>query len=214
MLRIDLHVHSGASRDAKGSLRELALAAKDRGLDGFAITDHNVVPDMDELQDVQAETGIVILPGAEWSTIEGHLLAIGTTVVLAKDVSMGEAIAAIHASGGLAIPSHPLRLLTGAGPSVLERLSISLVEGRNGRDRKLVQDNTMALADRLGLATTGGTDAHWITDIGTAYTMVDAEPNVTAIIEALRAGKCSAAGDTLSRRSIVGNAVKRMRRSK
>jgi hypothetical protein len=72
----------------------------------------------------------------------------------------------------------------------------------------------MALADRLGLATTGGTDAHWITDIGTAYTMVDAEPNVTAIIEALRAGKCSAAGDTLSRRSIVGNAVKRMRRSK
>lgn len=212
MLRLDLHVHSAASRDAKGTLREIALAAKARGLDGFAITDHNVLPDLDELQKVQSETGLLIIPGAEWSTIEGHLLAIGSTLKLEKDLAMADAIAAIHSAGGLAIPSHPLRLLTGAGPSVLEKLDITLVEGRNGRDRKLVQDNTMALADQLGLGTVGGTDAHWITDVGTAFTMVDAEPTLPAVMAALRAGKCSAAGETLSRRSILGNAVKRLRR--
>lgn len=213
MIKLDLHVHSSASRDGKGTLRELAETAKERGLDGFAITDHNVLPDMEELQQVATDTGVLIIPGAEWSTIEGHLISLSGPK-LEEGTAMADAIATIQAGGGIAIPSHPLRLLTGAGPTVLSKLNISLVEGRNGRDRKLVQENTMALADKLGLATTGGTDAHWITDIGTAYTLVDAEPTLESVLDALREGKCSAAGGSLSRRSIVGNAVKRLKRSR
>lgn len=211
MLRLDLHVHSGASADAKGTLLELAMAAKQRGLHGFAITDHDVVPDATEIASVQAETGQLVIPGAEWSTIEGHLLAIGTFVQLTEGMSMQEATYAIEAAGGIAIPSHPLRLLTGAGPSVLSALKPSLVEGRNGRDRKLVQENTLKLAERLGAATVGGTDAHWVTDIGTAYTLVEAEATLEAVMHALRGSHCAAAGGSLSRRSLVGHSLKRLK---
>ncbi|MGB1697725.1 MAG: PHP domain-containing protein [Thermoplasmatota archaeon] len=211
MLRLDLHVHSRASPDAKGSLMELAEAAKQRGLQGFAITDHDAVPDPAEIAEVQAATGQIILPGAEWSTIEGHLLSIGCYAEITEGMSMQEATYAIEAAGGIAVPSHPLRLMTGAGPSVLRSLKPALVEGRNGRDRKLVQDNTMKLAESLGAATIGGTDAHWVTDIGTAYTMVDAEPTVDAIMHALRGGHCAASGGSLSRRSLVGHSLKRLK---
>ena len=209
MLRLDLHVHSRASKDAKGTLQELAVVAKERGLDGFAVTDHNVLPDLEELRSVQEETGCLLIPGMEISSIEGHILAIGVRVDIPRGQSMQETIHAIHRAGGVAVPSHPLKVFSGAGPTVLASLAgVDAIEGRNGRDRKLVQENSMALAESLGLPTVGGTDAHWIHDIGTTYTMVDAEPTEEAVLNAIRAGKCSAAGGNLKRRSVYGRTLK------
>ena len=42
-LTLDLHVHSDASFDGRMSVRQIALLAKARGIDGVAICDHDVV---------------------------------------------------------------------------------------------------------------------------------------------------------------------------
>ena len=69
-LILDLHLHSKASFDGRMGIEEIAALAKARGLDGVAICDHDVVYTGPTEVD-----GVLILPGVEFSTEYGHLLA-------------------------------------------------------------------------------------------------------------------------------------------
>lgn len=130
---VDLHVHTPGSSDAMqehygtpGDIVEAALAA---GLDAIAITDHNTVSWCKDVADAAAGTPLVVLPGVEISTNEGHLLAIwerGTDPALIEEVlvkldigqadrgklditangGFADAATKVAASGGLAIPAH------------------------------------------------------------------------------------------------------------
>ena len=73
-LTLDLHVHSDASFDGRMSVRQIALLAKARGIDGVAICDHDVV----YTGPTEVE-GVLIIPGAEFSTEYGHLLGLFLT---------------------------------------------------------------------------------------------------------------------------------------
>jgi hypothetical protein len=130
---VDFHVHTPGSRDAKdedyGTPKDIVEAALAAGLDAIAITDHNTVSWCKDVADAAVGTPLVVLPGVEISTNEGHLLAIweqGTDPSLIEEVlvkldigqadrgklditaSAGFAQAAtkVAASGGLAIPAH------------------------------------------------------------------------------------------------------------
>jgi predicted metal-dependent phosphoesterase TrpH len=54
------------------------------------------------------------------------------------------------------------------------------------------------LAERLRLPKVGGTDAHYGPVIGQAYTVIDAEANVEAIVKAIAQGRCEPAGSAMS----------------
>lgn len=130
---VDLHVHTPGSSDANeehygtpGDIVEAALAA---GLDAIAITDHNTVSWCKDVADAAVGSSLVVLPGVEISTNEGHLLAIweqGTDPALIEEVlvkldigqadrgkldinanaGFAHAATKVAASGGLAIPAH------------------------------------------------------------------------------------------------------------
>ena len=68
-LKLDLHVHTNRSSDAFTSPKQLAIICRDRGLDGLAITDHNVLT-------VDFSDDPVILPGIEISTRHGHIIGL------------------------------------------------------------------------------------------------------------------------------------------
>lgn len=76
---IDLHVHTPGSSDEKpgayGSPEEIVQAAITAGLTAIAITDHNTAEWCERIGAAAAETPLIILPGVEISTTEGHLLA-------------------------------------------------------------------------------------------------------------------------------------------
>lgn len=78
MWRFDAHVHSVAS-DGTDSLESLALKASEANLDGFALTDHDLLPDPNFLLALGANHNLTIVPGAEISTshegASAHLLA-------------------------------------------------------------------------------------------------------------------------------------------
>ena len=81
MRHVDLHVHTPASRDMdpKWSNLEpkaLLVMAQLAGLQAIAITDHNSVDWCDRMGQAAQGTGVVVMPGVEVSTREGHLLAI------------------------------------------------------------------------------------------------------------------------------------------
>jgi len=68
--KLDLHVHTPAShdfQDKKLPLEEIVKSAKTAGLDGIAVTDHNVVSAIDEIKKIAERHGLTIFPGFEIS---------------------------------------------------------------------------------------------------------------------------------------------------
>lgn len=93
-VRIDLHCHSRFSSDGVSEPEEMVQAAKDRGLHGFAITDHNTSACVDYFlstglmrEDGKPVDGFLILPGQEITTSAGHLLALGVRLPDLKGIS-------------------------------------------------------------------------------------------------------------------------------
>lgn len=79
--KVDLHVHTPASRDMGPAWRDsqpvdLVNLALEKGLDAIAVTDHNTVDWCDAVQESAASTPLTVFPGVEISTKHGHLLAI------------------------------------------------------------------------------------------------------------------------------------------
>ena len=90
---VDLHVHTPASGDAKaedfGTAANVVRKAIDAGLDAIAVTDHNTVAWCASMAEAAAATDLVVLPGFELSTPQGHLLGIweqGTAPSIIEDV--------------------------------------------------------------------------------------------------------------------------------
>jgi AAA domain-containing protein/PHP domain-containing protein len=92
---VDLHVHTPASRDVDvrtyGATepRQIVDAAIAAGLRAIAVTDHNTAGWCDKIAEAARDTDLVVLPGVELSTTEGHLLGIweeGTPGQVIEDV--------------------------------------------------------------------------------------------------------------------------------
>ena len=77
---VDLHVHTPGSEDARdedyGTADEVVSAALAASIDAIAITDHNTTAWCDVMQAAAADTDLIVLPGVEISTAEGHILGV------------------------------------------------------------------------------------------------------------------------------------------
>ena len=85
-VKADLHVHTPASADIDDEWKnatpeDVVRIAIDNGLDAIAITDHNTALLCDSVREAANETDLVVFPGVEISTTQGHLLAIFDTDV-------------------------------------------------------------------------------------------------------------------------------------
>ena len=77
----DFHVHSRESGDASPTLDDVAAFARGRGLDFVELSDHNTVSQLDFLVDAQSRhPDLLLLPGVEFTTYQGHANGIGATV--------------------------------------------------------------------------------------------------------------------------------------
>ncbi len=77
--KIDLHIHTPQSKDYRVegvSARDIVDAAISAGLDAIAVTDHNDYRYIDLVQEAAVGTGLVVFPGVEISTRDGHLIAL------------------------------------------------------------------------------------------------------------------------------------------
>jgi predicted metal-dependent phosphoesterase TrpH len=182
--KIDLHCHSWFSGDGVSSPESLIAAAKEKGLHGFALTDHNTCDGCRYLldkglvrEDGQPVDGFLIVPGVEVTTAEGHLLCLGVILPYLKGVPAAAVCQKVHEMGGIAIPPHPYDLFrAGIRESVLDALPIDALEVFNAATT-LKRYNRMAFeyATARGLPMTAGSDAHHEAAIGTAYTILHTE---------------------------------------
>lgn len=196
--KLDLHVHSQFSADSVADPEEIVASAKEKGLDGIAITDHNTSECVDYYMerglmrpDGQPVDGFLIIPGQEITTSEGHLLALGIHLPYLKGISPAEAIDIIHGKGGVAVPPHPYdQFRAGIREKVLDGLQIDAIEVFNAAATfRRYNRHAFEYAVRRALPMTAASDAHHPSAVGTAFTILATDDfSVAGILSAIRRG--------------------------
>ncbi len=198
-LFIDLHSHSRFSADGVAEPEAMIEEARARGLHGFAITDHNTSACVEYFRKIGAlnqegtpVNGLLIIPGQEITTAEGHLLALGVSMPdNLKGIGAHEAVTLIHAAGGLAIPPHPYDFFrAGIREPVLATLEIDAIEVFNAATTlRRYNKHAFEYAQERGLPMTAASDAHDSAALGTAYSILEADEfSVRGVLEAIRKG--------------------------
>jgi predicted metal-dependent phosphoesterase TrpH len=195
MLTCDLHVHTNHSKDGESSVEDILRAAEAAGLDAIAITDHDSIDGAK--QALLIETTVLVIPGIEVTTKQGHLLVLGVTEVIPAGLDVLETVALARRMGALLILPHPYHVWRHgvARRKKAGMTAVDAVESFNSRyivgsaNRKAAR-----MAVKLGKPCVAGSDAHNARFVGFGRTYVDAEKNVPAILDAIRAGNVTCGG--------------------
>jgi predicted metal-dependent phosphoesterase TrpH len=221
-LRIDVHVHTAASHDADAPVEAVLAAARDAGLDGVVVTDHDATWGARRAVELAPEYGLLALRGVEVTTGQGHLLALGVPSRPQPGQSFADAIAAVRRRGGVAVVPHPFQVsrhsvrkqvLRQCRPDGIEVLNAHAVT--NYRNRRATR-----FARRHGYPELAGSDAHSPQTVGRAYTAVAVDSDAddpTAVdpdrvLSAIRAGTTAARGYRAPVRRYLGKLTESVRR--
>lgn len=184
-LKVDLHIHTCASKDGVLHPAEVIRIAKLKGLDRICITDHNTLDGALAAHRLDPEFVIV---GEEILTEYGEILAFFVTEWVPPRLSPQETLKRLQAQGAVISVSHPFdRHRSGWTEPMLAgmRPQLDAIETFNARTlhpEHNEQARTFALAH--GLPMTAGSDAHTAMELGAAYLEM---PNFTTAAE-FRAG--------------------------
>jgi hypothetical protein len=199
LLAGDFHVHSFLGDGALGPWALLGEARR-RGLHVFALTNHNQIRAARLARWLSlhfgGSDGPLVLVGQEVTHPRYHLAAVGLTRVVDWRVPAPQAIADIHAQGGVAIAAHPdlhyswgiddsgRRLLDGA------ELFHPLVYATPAGQAELADFRARARALQPRLAAIGSSDFHAMGTLGLCRTIVFArEVSERGVLDAIRAGR-------------------------
>jgi predicted metal-dependent phosphoesterase TrpH len=202
---IDLHVHTyPASPCSVARVDDVIVEAKRIGLDGICLTDHNYVWKKAQADELKRKHDFLILRGNEVTTDQGDMLVFGLEEIVQGIIKLDELKALVSEAGGFIIAAHPFRgfLLFGSGQLGLtpekarERPLFRKVDGIEVLNSKVTEkENRFAseVAKGMGLAGTGGSDAHQLSDVGVYATRFFSKiRNEKELIDALRGGRFEA----------------------
>jgi predicted metal-dependent phosphoesterase TrpH len=217
MLTCDLHVHTNYSKDGESSVEEILQRAEEAGLDAIAITDHDTVDGAKKALTIP--TNVLVIPGIEVSTKQGHLLVLGVTEVIPSGLDVVATVETARRMGALLILPHPYHVWR-HGVARRKNAGMAVVDAVESFNSRYIvgsaNKKAARIAKRLGKPCVGGSDAHNARFVGFGRTYVDAEKNVPSILDAIRAGNVSCGGKqtplrTYTRQSI-NNTWKKIKR--
>ena len=199
-MRIDLHCHSLASHDCLTPLEAFPDRCRARGVKVQAITDHDQIWGAQKLKKMVEEEGsdLTVIVGEEVTTSEGEIIGLFLQEHIKPGGSPEETVAQIKAQGGLVLLPHgfdPLkraRLQPGAHRRIAD--DVDIVEVFNARiSRPRYNQAARTWASERGLPMSGGSDAHTVKDLGSAWSETPVRPVTSPadLLAALHAGEVS-----------------------
>ncbi|HLC50436.1 MAG TPA: PHP domain-containing protein [Candidatus Nanoarchaeia archaeon] len=175
MMKYDLHMHTHYSKCSDLKPEIILKLSKKKKLDGIAITDHHEIKGALEVSKLNKDKNFEVIVGEEVSTDKGDVLL----YYLEKKVYETEFYRVVEEArkqNALIIIPHPFRrtmLHDHKFQMPLEKIKniADAIECFNAR-MMFPSDNKKAdlEASRLGMAKTGGSDAHFSFEIGTGCT--------------------------------------------
>lgn len=195
MLTCDLHVHTDYSKDGESSVEEILRQAEAEGLDAIAIADHDSVDGAKKALTIASP--VLVIPGIEVSTKQGHLLVLGVTEIIPAGLDVMATVSIARRMGALTILPHPYHVWR-HGVARRKKAGMHVVDAVETFNSRYIvgsaNQKAARIAKRLGKPCVGGSDAHNARFVGFGRTYVEAEKNVPAILDAIRAGKVSCGG--------------------
>lgn len=212
-MQYDLHMHSRHSFDSTLDVGEMLARARRVGLDGVAITDHDSIEGSREARSI-APPGLVVIPGVEFSTDAGHILAYFVDEVPSEPLKDPLALVAwVHAKGGMAVLAHPFA----HGQMSISKELVRALDGMEGYNARYPGSHVAgieygereirAFAEEYGKVLTAGSDAHAYGDIGKGRLVVPAG-------SAEEAREAMSRGNTVvarPRRGPIGDLIERLK---
>lgn len=199
-LHIDPHIHSVHSDDSYVSFEDIIRRCHEENLDGFAVTDHDVLTEFP--RDLMGDSGLVVVSGMEITAEGGHVIALDVKEHIPMSQPIPQTVDHIHAQGGIAIIAHPYSVFrTWVKANEIDEASLDCVEVANAYQFPYgwMLEKNIALAERMGLPKTGGSDAHIPRTIGRARTILETESrDVEGVLRAFKNGKTEATGRGVS----------------
>ena len=183
-LKIDLHVHTTNSPDAYTHPSKLFSLCEQAGLDGLAVTDHNVLA-------TTMPGKMILIPGMEISSRDGHVIGLGLPEPIPRGLSADETISQIREFGGLSIIPHPYDLFRSAvkpdklmtRPDAIETINSASIL------HTITWKRARTFARDEKLPAVAGSDAHIPQTVGRAFTLIDAKSDdIPSILDAIRNG--------------------------
>jgi len=110
---IETHSHTIYSKQIKikweglNTPSQMVAQAKKVRLGAICITDHDSIKAHKEAFKAGKKNGVVVVPGIEISSVDGHVLGLGINELIPKNLSAEETIDRIHEQGGFSIAAHP-----------------------------------------------------------------------------------------------------------
>jgi len=196
-MKIDLHCHSTFSQDNHLEPQDVIRRASQLGLDGVCFTEHHSFESSSLVDKTDRPKGFLVFRGVEVSTDAGHLLVYGV-----KDdswnrwgrnnyLNLAKVVESVHALGGICVPAHPFRGWESLGEKIYSVESLDAIETHNGVNGLLQNGLAIEAALKLGLPSTGGSDCHYLNQVGRAYTEFDNTiSSLGDMITEIKAWKC------------------------
>ncbi|VVB68022.1 Error-prone DNA polymerase [uncultured archaeon] len=202
-MKFDLHIHSSCS-DGSDDVRTILEVAARRGLAGLAITDHDTFAGSKIAAKIiqEQKLDLILIPGAEVTTAEGHLLVLGSRELPPRGRSPEETTEMAHEQGGITIvphPYHPFRHAIGRIPecdAVEVYNSKHLFGIANARARRGARKRHLPMV--------AGSDSHFAATVGLGVTDIEAADAEEAV-EAIRKGHTRIIGKRTPPRFFIGN---------
>lgn len=207
-LTFDLHVHTNYSHDGRASIEEIIESAIAKKLDGVVICDHDTMEGSYAARKYVADNdrNLIIIPGIEVTTSEGHLIVLGVEEGIGKGLSPEETIRIAREKekenkGTVVIiaphPFHPFRHSIG-NLCVRPELDIDAIETYNSRYFfGFANEMARRTAARNNITAVAGSDAHSAECVGLATVEVEvgiaqnpeSKTRVEAILKGIKEGK-------------------------
>jgi len=209
MLKVDLHTHTADDPlDRIGhTTTDLIDRAAALGYAALAVTLHDRQLDLRPFAAHAADRGIVLLPGIERTIAGRHVLLINFRGGAEAVRSFDDVARLKRQEPGLVVAPHPFFPAGSCLRGEMDRHAdlFDAVEYNAMFTSTLnFNDRAVRWAERHGKPVVGNGDVHRLRQLGTTYSLVDAEPDPGAICEAIRASRVTVHAEPIGWLKAVG----------
>jgi len=206
-LNFDFHTHTKFSRDSLSDPLKLIEHAKKIGLGGIAITDHNNI-DAYNILDTKLKTlntehkTFFVICGEEINTDKGEVIALFLNEKITPG-PLGEVLDRATEQNAFVFIPHPFDRLRKKrlDPTPLDKKTLNLINGIETLNSRIVywKEGTrkaIEFAKKNKKPMLGGSDAHFISEIGKCHTILPECSDIEEVRKHLFNGNITAEGNS------------------